>query len=81
MGNFCNSRDVVTRKPHRCEWCNGPIPSGEICIRAQGCFDHAMYSYHMHSECWKECLSDPDISIDGFMPGCGEMPERIKALL
>ena len=78
MSDFCTSKEVVTRKPHQCEWCAGPIPVGEKCWHAKGAFDGSMYDYHMHAECWDgmDCYDYQD----GFMPGCGEMPERVKLL-
>ena len=80
MSDFCNSREVVTRKWHRCEWCYGWIPKGEKCVYASGHFDGSMYSYHTHAECWKELCAAPDIGLDGFMPGCGDIPDRVKGL-
>lgn len=78
MSDFCNSKEVVTRKLHICEWCYWPISKGEKCTYASGHFDGAMYSYHMHNECWKECCADPDNNLDGFMPGLADPPERVR---
>ena len=81
MSDFCNSRQVVTRKPHKCEWCYWPIPKGETALFASGHFDGRMYSYHMHNECWKECCDDEDVVQDGFMPGWADPPDRIRNLV
>jgi hypothetical protein len=35
----------------------------------------------MHDECLTDYESDPDYLYDGFMPGEGEMPERIQKLV
>jgi hypothetical protein len=68
----------VARKEHQCDYCLGPIPQGEQYSSWSGIYDGEMQSNKMHLEC------QADFEINGqdeFMPGDGEMPERIKELV
>lgn len=70
----------IAQKEHRCEWCYGPIPKGEKHAQYKGMWDGDWQNWRMHNECYTIAIDD-DALYDGFEPGCGEQPERIKALL
>lgn len=81
MSDFGTMTNPRARKQHRCEWCYGPIPKGEVHRHYSGMWDGNWQDWRMHNECEKACTSEEGYLYDGFMPGEGEMPERVKALL
>jgi hypothetical protein len=79
MSDFGETTYPVARKQHRCIWCLGPISKGEKHSRWKGMFDGEWQDNRMHMECAADLAKD-NYGADGFMPGEGEMPDRIKAL-
>lgn len=69
----------IARKEHRCEYCYGPIPKGEKHSQFKGKWGGEWQNWRMHQECYDVYLGDDPI--DGFCPGDGEIPERVKSLL
>ena len=64
-------RQVTTRKPHRCGWCNERIPAGtsEIWSRSY-IWEDGPQSDWMHPECYEAMMSlDPGELQEGWMPG------------
>lgn len=81
MSDFGEMLHPRARREHRCEWCYGPIPKGEQHAHFKGMWDGSWQDWRMHDECLTDYESDPDYLYDGFMPGEGEMPERIQKLV
>lgn len=78
MSDFGETFHPLARKQHRCEWCYGPIPKGERHAQYRGIYDGDWQNWRMHQECYDAYVSDyPE---DGFDPGGGECPDRIKQL-
>lgn len=80
LSDFGDVTYPAARKQHRCEYCYGPIPKGEIHPQFKGMWDNEWQNWRMHNECYDIYSTNYDYN-DGFMPGDGEMPERIKVLL
>lgn len=80
MSDFGNLTTPTARKRHRCDWCYGPIPAGEKYTRWEGVFDGRWQSNAMHEECHDTLMSDESGDYE-YIPGEGEMPERVKALI
>lgn len=76
MANFGDSYHVVGRKQHRCVWCYGPIPKGELHWRYKGIYDGDWQDWRMHDECWID--SERDSECGEFSPASGEVPQRIR---
>jgi len=71
MSDFGDGREIIPRKPHRCEWCFEQINAGEKCYHYKGMFEGDWQNWYMHPECERDCrISDP--YGDGFMPGDGQ---------
>lgn len=78
MCGFGNSFDHVARFEHQCIWCGGPIPKGEKYSLWKGVFDGEWQRNKFH----KECAGESDVNTcDGFIPGEGEMPERVRKIV
>lgn len=70
----------MARKQYQCLWCLGPIPKGEKHSLWSGIFDGEWQNNRMHMECADDANKD-GYAADGFIPGEGEMPERVKKML
>lgn len=81
MADFGDIVRVTARKPHRCEWCLGPIPKGESHLTFRGIWEGAWQNWRMHDECYADSGGDEGALMDGFIAGDGEMPPRVAALL
>lgn len=79
MADFGEIHHVTGRKPHRCEMCFGVIPKGESHAHFKGMWQGEWQNWRMHEECY-DASDKQEIYIDGFTPGEGEKPERIKLL-
>ena len=44
-------REVVTRKPHRCAYCEGVIPKGSSSLRESGICDHEPFARYACALC------------------------------
>jgi hypothetical protein len=80
VSDFGELENIKGSKEHRCEYCYGPIPKGEIHKQFKGKWHGEWQNWRMHEEC-STSYQDYDDYDDGFMPGEGVMPERVKALL
>lgn len=69
--SFNDVTSVVGRKPHRCEWCGGPIPIGERHSLFVGIWEGEFQSWRMHPECLE---FNGDQIAEGFTPYEGERP-------
>jgi hypothetical protein len=67
------------RKEYKCELCFGPIQTGENYVGYFGQWEGELQNWKMHAECYQS-FSDNSPE-DGFMPGEGEMPPYVKALV
>lgn len=77
MSDFGDGNWTVGRKPHRCEYCYGPIPQGERHYQFKGIWEGEWQNWRMH----KECNESYDMNGDGeFIPGDSDWPERIRKL-
>jgi hypothetical protein len=72
------SKDVKTRKPHRCVFCWSGIPVGELANYWCGVYDGEFQSNHAHQECLQAWLDD---GAEEFTPGDYPAPERIRLAL
>jgi hypothetical protein len=81
MSDFGEMKDVLARKHGSCVWCYGPIPKGETHKHYKGMFDGQWQNWKMHDECYAAYVASSDYGNEGFTPGEGEMPERVKALI
>ena len=66
----------VARKPHRCIWCFAAIPVGERYTQQSGFYDGRAYRSRYHDECFDDLADGSDFE---FTPGCGDVPERLRA--
>lgn len=65
-------REVVTRKPHRCAYCEGAIPKGSSSLRESGICDREPFARYACALCKPY--------INGFWNWCdGEAAESIPA--
>lgn len=80
MSNFGETYHPKARKEHRCEYCYGPIPKGEVHPQFKGFWNDDWQNWRMHDECYED-YTENDYYGDGFTPGDAEMPERVKALV
>jgi hypothetical protein len=80
VSDFGNITSPRARKQHRCEYCYGPIPKGEQHKKFVGMWDGDWQYWRMHNECLVTHNAGNDYD-DGFLPGEGEMPERVRLLL
>ena len=65
-------REVVTRKPHRCAYCEGVIPKGSFSLRESGICDREPFARYVCALCKPY--------INGFWNWCdGEAAESIPA--
>lgn len=80
MNDFGTASEPIARKPHKCEYCLGPIPKGEKHYHYSGMFDGEWQNWRMHAECYTDYV-DNDVYGDGFAPGDGQMPERVRLLV
>jgi hypothetical protein len=78
MSDFGEWKTIVARKPHRCDYCYGPIQAGETYSRWTGVFDGRFQSNAMHPECEENFLDSGD---DEYTPGEAPMPERVLAAM
>jgi hypothetical protein len=78
--SFGEHSNPVARKEHCCEWCYGPIPIGEKYSKWVGIWEGEFQCNKLHMECNEVCQRDDPYN-EGWTPGEGEMPERIKALV
>ena len=62
---------------HRCAYCSGLIPKGETHHQQTGNYDGSWFANRYHDECWSELNASGDYE---FMPGEGDIPERIVRL-
>lgn len=51
MSDFWNTKDVVTKKPHRCEGCLKEFPAGSKLEYNAGKWNGEMNSYYLCSPC------------------------------
>ena len=63
---------------HKCTYCHGLLPRGEIHYKQTGNYDGDWFANRYHDECWQELNRTGE---DEFMPGEGEIPDRINALM
>jgi hypothetical protein len=80
VSDFGETTEPIARKIHRCEWCAGPIPKGEKHKQFKGMWEGEWQSWKMHNECYEDA-SKNDAMQEGFTPGDGEMPERVRNLV
>jgi hypothetical protein len=80
MPDFGQTFSPIAAKEHQCEWCYGPIPRFEKHKHFTGMFESEWQNWRMHDECYESALKDNYLH-DGFTPGDGEMPARVKALV
>ena len=78
MSDFGESKWVIGRKRHRCEYCFGPIPKGERHIHHGGMYDGEWQNWRMHEECHEDYDAYGESE---FTSGCFDMPDRVRALL
>lgn len=69
---------VKGRKENRCESCFGDIPKGETHPNFRGRWGGEWQNWRMHQECY-DGYSGEEL-YDGFTPGDGQVPERIRQL-
>ena len=81
MSDFGETISPVAAKDHRCEWCAGPIPKGEKHKQYKGIYDGEWQNWRMHDECYEAQQKEAIQGYCEFMPGDGEMHERVKRLL
>lgn len=67
----------VARKDHRCEWCYERIARGERHHQFKGQWNGEWQNWRMHAECYAVYSTTVDCD-EGFAPGEGERPERLK---
>jgi hypothetical protein len=68
--NIDDGRTVISRKDHKCEWCNQAIPKRARCIKRTYKWDLELINAHMHVECFPAMLRYISQSMDGeFCPG------------
>lgn len=77
MSDFGRMENPTARKNYRCEWCYGPIPKGEKHRHYTGVWEDEWQDWRMH----EECHADAEHAYEGFTPGEGAMPERVRLLL
>ena len=73
-------RDVIARKPHRCDYCGEWINKGEKYDYQKNIFDGTFYEWHTHLACsriasaiWDYCDPDEGMSDQVFQDGCQEV--------
>jgi hypothetical protein len=67
------SKQVNTRKHHRCEWCDELIRVGSKAQYRAYIFDGEFISSWQHPECFESMgISDPLVLADGWMAGDNE---------
>lgn len=82
MANFGEGKLVRGRKRHKCDGCLGPIPLGEEHFNYRGVYDGCWQNWRMHKECFEQLDADSASEYGyEFMPGCFDMPERVRAAL
>lgn len=64
--------EVVTRKPHRCAYCEGIIPKGSSSFRESGIYDREPFARYACARCKPY--------INGFWSWCEDDIERIPGL-
>jgi hypothetical protein len=69
----------AARKEHRCEYCYGLIPRGEIHPHYTGVWEREFQDWRMHQECYDDYMTNT--AGEEFTTGGAEMPERVKALV
>lgn len=79
MSNFGVMFSPIAAKDHVCEWCAGQIPKGEKHKHFQGMWGGDWQNWRMHDECEHDYAAayGPEYT-NGFIPGEGEMPERVR---
>jgi hypothetical protein len=65
-----NNRQLVTRKPHRCEWCDEVLPVGSTVHYRCYVIDGEFRTGWMHLECW-DAMGSMDYRDleEGWQPG------------
>ncbi len=82
MNGYVTMAFPKARKEHLCEYCYGPILVGEFHAQASGHSDGEAFRYRLHEECrsvLQACWED--YQDDGFTPGEGSMPDRVRAIV
>lgn len=79
MSDFGEMVHPIARKQYRCEYCLGPIPIGEKHNQFKGMWQGEWQNWRMHDECYESYNKYCDMD-EGFMPGEGEVPNRIKGI-
>jgi len=51
MSETLQEKTVITRKPHKCEWCGEGIGVREKAIYVVNIFDGEFGAYYLHPEC------------------------------
>lgn len=77
------NKEVVARKQHYCDWCDGTIKIGEKYNRQKFIYDGEIYEWHSHLACsrlasaiWDYCDPDEGMDADQFCEGCQEICKR-----
>lgn len=63
------SKDVVIRKPHHCEWCDERMESGEKAHYRSFIYEDGPQSGWTHPECWLVIIHSTDGPTDEWNPG------------
>jgi hypothetical protein len=71
MLKFCDTKDVITRKPHRCGFCNRVIPAKSKVQYSKGLFDDYFFRSYLDDFC-KEIIDifREDYCDDGYNEDC-----------
>ncbi len=82
MQQILERKDVVARKPHRCDWCNCAIEKGELYDWSKHVFDGDFYEWHSHLSCsrvasaiWDYVDPDEGMTEDEFWEGCRDISQ------
>ena len=64
------TKEVITRKPHQCEWCGEQIAKGEKAQARGYVNDGDMVSSHQHPECYQAMQGVDNWELEeGWFPG------------
>ena len=74
MADFASSKEVKTRKNHRCGMCGIIISKGSIVEMQSGCFEGIMYRFYLCEVC-KEFIENnrEDIDLDDSLDDIYDM--------
>ncbi len=73
MSDFGETKFLVARKAHRCEWCGQGIVVGENHAHFAGRWDNEWQNWRMHRECYTDAHDNKELE-EGFMPYAHERP-------